>query len=65
MNDKDKKRRLLDCCCTLEDAIVVGAITNYPKVQEIRNALDYVMDLGNINTEELTLYQINKLDAVS
>jgi len=52
--------RALDACCVLEDAITIASIYDYPKIKEIRTALEYIMQKAGITNEELTTYQMNK-----
>ena len=52
------KKRLIEGCILLEDAIVVAAITKYPNINELRNTRDYIMKLGEISSDEITEFQL-------
>lgn len=61
LQEKENKRRYLDACCVLEDAIIAASISGYNDVESIRKALDYVMTKANISNTELSNYQLNKI----
>ena len=58
-NMKDKTR-MLNVCCGLEDLIVIAATKGHDNVDEIRNTLEYFMEVSEITSEELSEYQISK-----
>jgi hypothetical protein len=58
---KNSKIRMLEVCCSLEDLIVVAAVSGYKKINEIRETLKYFMERANITSNELIEYQITHL----
>ena len=60
MKKKEPNQRILDACCIMEDAVVVASIEKYPKVDELRTTLDWLMKKGNITKYKLSKYQQEK-----
>jgi hypothetical protein len=58
---KNSKIRMLEVCCSLEDLIVVAAVSGHKKINEIRETLKYFMERANITSNELIEYQITHL----